>query len=231
MRNKVKWGLSLNRFNLLALLASFAPICLSADFKTDRTETAFRAMSYERSNAKAHLLNQQEQPLQCGFIFDSFPSIGYSSSLHWLTGSSVHGDSIEIEDGSVWKINSYDSYKALSWRANDPLLITQNTRWFSSYNYKIVNRATGSSIEANLILGPLEFGVFTKYIAFIDWAMGDIVLSDNTRYQTSCYDTSAFHDWDVNDAVIVGYNSGWDSSCESILINVNMDNFIRAKQF
>src|SRR5579872_4860788 len=170
------------------------------------------------------------KPLPVNF-FDSYPSVIFSSMPHWLIGTSSLGDSIEIEDSSIWKINGYDSYKALSWRSNDPLLITQNTRWFSSYNYKIVNQATGSSLEANLIIGPLQFGALTKTIAFIDWHMGEIVLTDLSRYQISCYDISVFSNWQINDAVIVGYNSGWDSNCESILINVNMDNFIRAKQF
>ncbi len=220
-------------FKSCVLVAILSPALLTAD--EDRVPVGSRLMN---SDAIEQIQNQKEAqaaPLKkearSGFIFDRYPSVYYSSTVHWLTGVSAFGDSVECEDGSVWKINTYDSYKALSWRANDPLLITQNTRWFSSYNYRIINRATGASIEANLYLGPIQYGEFTRYIAFIDWVMGDIVLTDNTRWQISSYDTSLFRDWEVNDAVIVGYNSGWDSSCDSILINVNMNNFVRAKEF
>jgi len=231
---------SIQSFKSFALLTFLAPLLLISSENPSHVPVASREMS---SGAQEQFQNQIEEqkeeseaePLKnevrCGFVFDRYPSMNYSSTVHWLAGASAQGDALEIEDGSVWKISSYDSYKILSWRMDDPILITQNTRWFSSYNYKIVNRATGTSIEANLFLGPLEFGLFTKYVEFIDWTMGDVVLSDGTHYQISNYDSSLLRDWEAGDAVIVGYNSGWDSNCESILINVNMNHFIRGKQF
>lgn len=167
----------------------------------------------------------------CGFLFDKYPPVYYPSSVHWLVAVSALGDSVELEDGSVWKISLYDGYKALNWRSNDPLMITQNTRWFSKYDYRIVNQNTGTSLEASLFLGPIENGEYTRYVIGIDLNREELLLSDNTHWEISVLDDAVFHDWAIGDAVILGYNSGWNSSCESILINVNMNNFLRAKQF
>ena len=169
----------------------------------------------------------------CGFLYDKFPPVYYSSAIHWLIGVSALGDTVELEDGSVWKISSYDSIKALTWFSNDPLTITQNTRWFSQYNYRIINKNTGGSIEASLYLGPVQSGQYTRYIIAIDPTPSAVflMLSDNSHWEVSSWDQPIFLDWALGDAVIVGYNSGFFSSYENILINVNMNNFLRAKQY
>ncbi|MDE3046122.1 MAG: hypothetical protein KGJ02_05715 [Verrucomicrobiota bacterium] len=172
-----------------------------------------------------------QQESEGGFIFDQYPSFYFPSSCHWIVAVSAVGDSMELEDGSQWKVNSYDSYKTLTWRANDPLMLTQNTRWFSSYNYRLVNRNTGSSIEVNLFLGPTKGGEYTKYITLIDFAQGIVLLTDNTHWEISSSDAKLLREWLVGDPVIIGYNSGWDSSKESILINVSTNNFARFRQF
>ena len=170
----------------------------------------------------------------CGYIFDEYPPFYFPISTHCLMGVSALGDSIELEDGSVWKICRYDGCKALNWRSNDPLTITQNHRWFSNYNYRIVNENTGACLEANLFLGPLEHGQHTLYITGIDRIAGDLVVTNGSgesfRWEISAGDISTFQNWALHDAVIVGQNSGWDRSCDALLINVNMNNFARAKQ-
>lgn len=171
------------------------------------------------------------QESHCGFVFDQYPPVYFPASCHWMIAASAFGDTLELEDGSVWKVNSYDGYKALNWRANDPLMVTQNTRWFSNYNYRIINRNTGSSIETNLFLGPIKGGQHTRYINAIDFIQGALNLTDNTRWEVSASDQNIFREWLVNDPIIIGYNSGWDSSKESILINVSMNNFARFRQF
>ncbi len=167
----------------------------------------------------------------CGFLFNRYPPVYYSSAIHWLNAVSSLGETVEIEDGSVWQVSRHDAYKALHWRSDDPLMITQNHRWFSRYTYRIVNTNTGSSLEADLQLGPIQNGEHTRYIVELNPWEGVLTLSDNTHWQISSYDGSTFRDWALDDAIIIGYNSGWDSHCESILINVNMNNFLRAKQF
>ncbi|MES2272711.1 MAG: hypothetical protein V4487_00765 [Chlamydiota bacterium] len=193
-----------------------------------------------------------KEDARCGFIFDRYPPVYYPSSVHWLAAVSALGDSVEIEDGSVWKINSYDSFKALNWHGNEPLVITQNHRWFSSYNYRLINKNTGSTLEVNLFLGPVKNGEYTRYIvpsspvisgdilvdidgnvlAPFNPNSGLIMLSDNTHWELDPSDSSIYRDWAFNDAIIIGSNTGRHSDrYECILINVNMNNHVRAKQY
>lgn len=226
-------------FKFLKLLTLFVLLCavtrpLSAA-DGERIPVGSREKSPEAiaqmEKQKEHLDKSCNKTARSGFLFDRYPPVYYSANIHWLVGVSAFGDSVELEDGSVWKVNSYDGYKAVNWRSSDPLLITQNTRWFSSYNYRIMNQNTGTSIEANLFLGPIQNGEFTHYIVAIEPMRRMIMLNDNTHWEVCSYDASIFRDWAVGDAVITGYNSGWVSSSEGILINVNMNNFIRVKQY
>ena len=45
---------------------------------------------------------------------------------------SIFGDSVEMEDGSIWTITSSDATTTLNWFASDVLIISQNHTWFSS---------------------------------------------------------------------------------------------------
>jgi hypothetical protein len=224
-------------FKSLMISSLVIPVLMFADgeehhstgARTDNTAQSIDLQSTDEASQPQ--ISSCEQEGCCGFLFDKYPPVYYPSSTHWLIAVSAWGDSLELEDGSVWKISSYDGYKVLNWRSNDPLAITQNFRWFSKYNYRIVNQNTGSSLEVNLDLGPIKCGEYTRYIIAIDPSEKALMLSDNTHWEISYYDSSVFSGWAIGDAVIIGYNSGWDSACESILINVAMNNHLRAKQF
>lgn len=177
--------------------------------------------------------NLSEEPAEarCGFIFDRHPTLYCRDNYHYLVSLSSLGDLIDFEDGSGWRVNPYDSYKVFNWFSDDPLVVTQNSRWFSSYAYKVINKRTGSSVEADLFRGPFANGEFTLYIYAIDPVLGEVMLTDSSRWQISSHDLDIFDTWDLDDAIILGSNSGWDSDCEAILINVNTNNFARAGQF
>lgn len=168
----------------------------------------------------------------CVAPFDPYPPVYYPISTHWLAGVSVLGDSVELEDGSVWQISRYDHREALDWLSSDPLTITQNRRWFSSCEYKIVNQTSGASVEANLLLGPVKDNLHTLYITAIDLHYGVCTLMNRSghemHWQVAPSDLVIFQNWCLNDAVIVGQNSGWESSYEGLLINVNMNRSVLA---
>lgn len=170
----------------------------------------------------------------CGYIFDDYPPLYYPASTHYLIEVSALGDSVELEDGSIWKICHYDGYKAMQWRSNDPLIITQNHRWFSSYPYRIVNQNSGESLETTLFVGPLEYGQNTLYITDIDRLAGDLSIVNGSgevcRWKIFSNDLSLLQNWAVHDAIIIGQNSGWDTDFEALLINVTMNHSVRARQ-
>lgn len=164
-------------------------------------------------------------------FFKNYPPVYFSPAVHCLAAVSVFGDSLTIEDGSQWVVNARDASKVLSWSSQDPILITQNHRWFSKFKYRIYNQNSGSYVEANLNLGPIDDGKHAPSVIAIDTVHGELVLSDNSRWQISSYDISLFEDWRLNDLIIIGYNSGWDSGSPVLLINVDMNHCVRAQQF
>ncbi len=165
------------------------------------------------------------------FYSNGYPEIYFPLGMHCLLSVSAFGDSLDIEDGSRWKIAPSDASKVASWGSQDPLIITQNHDWFSRYNYRIINHATGGILLANLHLGPFQNGPFTRYILSINTILGEIVLTDHTRWRISALDNDAMSNWHVNDAIIIGYNTGLDTDCQGLLINVNENQHARAAQF
>jgi hypothetical protein len=165
-------------------------------------------------------------------VSDQFPAAYFPSSCHLLVSLSPNGDSVQLEDGSVWKIDDPNAFKLLYWRPSDPLMITQNTSWFSSYKYRMVNRSNGSSIDANLVKGPNPGNCCNRYITELDLDRGILTLSDRTYWEVSSGDQSLLSEWKCKDSVIIGYNSsGWDSSYESLLVNVSTQCCIRCRKF
>lgn len=166
-----------------------------------------------------------------GFYSNVYPTAYFPLGMHSLLSVSAAGYSLDIEDGSRWQISPLDAPKLARWGSQDPLIITQNHNWFSAYNYRIINQALGSTLYANLALGPFKNGPYTRYIQSIHPFTGEIILNDLTCWQVSSLDQSSIYDWYVNDAVIIGYNTGWDTDCQGLLINVNKNEHVRAAQF
>lgn len=222
----------------VAMFSLLLPTILFADNVAvgSRPMSEEAAEQVEKERGKKESAEEEEQET-ASYVFDRYPPVYYSSSHHRLTSVTILDNNectIELEDGSVWKISSYDESKARHWKLDDPLTITQNNRWFTKYDYRIINKANGTSLEANLFLGPALLGEYSRFIIGIDHIQREILLSDNSHWEISCLDSSIFKDWAIDDYLIIGTNSNtsiWDSSSDAILINVNMNNCARAKQF
>lgn len=150
---------------------------------------------------------------------------------HWTNSIINFGDSIELEDGSQWSIAPTHAYKATGWRIYDPIIITPNHSWFSSYTYCITNQATGSYVEANFYLSPIPFGPYTHWVVALDKYAGHVFLEDGSSWKVSHDDWRLFEQWLINDFIIIGYNDVWFSSYDHILINVNAEHHIRVTHF
>ena len=115
----------------------------------------------------------------CGY-FRRIPPLYYPVSMHSLIGVSALGDSVELEEVRFGR-SPIRWLQSAGLALQDPLTITQNHRWFSSYVYRIINQNTGACLEANLFLGPLEHGQHTLYITGIDRISGDLVRHERIR--------------------------------------------------
>ena len=179
---------------------------------------------------KSLLPRKQQRKQQVAIIAIVHPSIFRIFAIGSLF-SLLFGDSVGIEDGSIWQVSPFDTDLVHCWCADDVVTITQNRHWFSSYQYRIVNKNNGASIAVNLSLGPIIDGEHSLQITNIDHYNDLLVLSDRSQWKISSRDRYLFSEWTLGDYIILGVNSGWDSSCPFILINSNMNNHLRAKQY
>lgn len=157
---------------------------------------------------------------------------GFPVSIHMLVDIADNGRSIEIEDGSHWEVSSSDSYILNSWRHSDQLVITPNYSWFGAYEYYIVNKSDrDSSVRANLWVGPLQYGARSHWIVDIDPIGGHVRLENDMIWCIDPKDAFVFRSWAINDHVIMGTYDSWFSPYTHILINVNMDEHVKARQY
>lgn len=154
----------------------------------------------------------------------------HSGAFHSPLSVSLLGDTVELEDGSIWAVAAGDTYKTLNWLTSDLLVITPNHTWFSNYLYCMTNQNTGVSVKVNLFLGPIYNGIFTHWIAAINYFTQEICLEDGSIWHLSGFDSAIFNKWLLNDTIIIGVNDGFLSSSKpNILINVNTLTHSRAK--
>jgi hypothetical protein len=152
-------------------------------------------------------------------------------NCHWLTSIADSSRSLELEDGSHWEVSPSDAFTLRYWRREDSLVITPNYSWLSSYDYYITNKSTNSYVKANLIVGPLQNGPYSHWIVDIDYYGGHVYLENQMIWCVNVQDNYLLKDWAVNDHVIFGLYDSWFSPFDHILINVNMDNHLRVKQY
>lgn len=154
----------------------------------------------------------------------------HAAAYHFPLSISYSGDTIELEDGSIWSVRWSDRNKTLDWLISDIIHITPNSDWFSSYNYRLVNQNTGASVAVNLALGPIYNGFYTHWIIGIDYDHNKVYLEDGSHWTIDGSDSSILYKWLPNDTIIIGTNdSWWPFSKPNILLNVAMLNHVTAK--
>jgi len=154
----------------------------------------------------------------------------HEGAYHNPYAVSLFGDTVELEDGSIWAVSLSDRHKTLDWMTSDVILVTQNTSWFSVYNYVLVNLNTGVHVNVNLSLGPIYNGLYTHFVTAVDYLHSEIYLEDGSIWKVSNWDTSISSQWLPNDTIIIGVNDDWltQGLSPNILINVNTNNYAAA---
>ncbi|MBP9841046.1 MAG: hypothetical protein KBC64_01315 [Simkaniaceae bacterium] len=158
--------------------------------------------------------------------------------IHVMSARAIDGSSVEIEDGSLFTVARGHEYLLLNWGSNDPITVIRNNSVFPSTKYNLVNKRTGESVNVHLKLGPLVNNPYTKRIIGMDYYHGEILLEDGNGYRSSWLvdetDIYLIRDFLINEAVIIGENSGWGcwfSHSDSILINVEKNRSVRAREY
>ncbi|NGX38293.1 MAG: hypothetical protein K1000chlam2_01466 [Chlamydiae bacterium] len=157
---------------------------------------------------------------------------------HWIENIPQE-NIVEIEDGSEWIFDKNDAHVLRNWRASDTIVISPkgNWLWSSNYAYVMTNKDLSSSINVNLMLGPIAFGPRSTWIIGLDDNLGQVYVlngqGDRTVWEVSHTDLYLFKEWQHDDTLIIGENDGWlwwFSAYNCIIINVNSNHFVRARQ-
>jgi hypothetical protein len=200
------------------------------DGKTEAQQT-LRKVSYKFAAADAStpfMLAPRETMTRPKIAMAAY---NYPINCHWLTSIADNNRSIEIEDGSHWEVAASDSYILRNWRREDAIVVTPNYSWFSSYDYYLTNKSNNTFVKANLYVGPLAYGPYSHWIVDIDLFGGHVFLENKMIWCIDPQDTNVIKDWAVNDHIILGIYDSWFSPYDHILINVNMDDHARVKQY
>lgn len=146
---------------------------------------------------------------------------------------------IKTRDGSEWIFDKNDAHVVYNWRRDDHIVVSPKGRWFwgSNYCYVLTNKDRNASVDVNLFLGPVAYGERSTWVIGINHVNGQIFVVDGygnrSTLEVSHVDMYLFRDWEVNDTLIIGQNDSWLwwlSSYNHILINVNMNHYVRARQ-
>ena len=165
--------------------------------------------------------------LQTGVYLSPYPIIYYTYPVRSMAALSAFGDSIILDDGSIWEINPHCRNEVSFWSASDALLIYPNNQMFSPYKYVIVNQVFDTEIQVNLSYGPVINSPFALRIVYIDYFREEIYLNNNSRWKISSSESFLKSNWIEGDYVIIGTDDGY----RNILINCNLDDYIYAGQF
>jgi|GEM_PF-1538031 len=160
------------------------------------------------------------------------------SLYHWIDFF-PQDNIVKTEDGAEWIFDSSDPSILRTWRSGDTIVIAPKGRWLwgSNYSYVMTNKDLGNSIDVNLFLGPIAFGSYSTWIVGVDQNLGQIYVlngqGERGVWEISNVDLYLFKEWEINDTLVVGQNDSWlwwFSSFNHIIVNVNMNHNVRARQ-
>lgn len=140
----------------------------------------------------------------------------------YLSGQTLLGDKVRLEDGSVWDVSPYYQNLLISWTTSDPIFIKPNAACFSRYRYVLQNRITEEIVQVNLVNPPAVNGPFTYVVAAVDPENRLILMDDGMIWRVKPGEY-AFHKIPVGASLIVGVNNKWRvATYPHILIIVDM---------
>jgi hypothetical protein len=151
---------------------------------------------------------------------------------HFATNIDPYNRILVLEDGSEWKVSSYDDYFWMYWHLGDNIIVTPNY-FYSDYTYYMTNQETGEYVRANLVTAPIRGGPYTAMITGFSCNRNrpsSIYLNNGTCWAVSEKDLSHIQNWQIEDLVIMGKNNEWFSYNTHIIINIHTNTFVRVRK-
>lgn len=155
---------------------------------------------------------------------------------HFLSNLQSYGELLEIDDGSIWKINPYHKTHLSNWRPRDILEISATNNYYGE-RFIITNKTLNTYVLAELSLGPIVNNPYTNHITWI--SQRELIITSvsgiETRWIIDLADTYKLICWKEHEAIIIGKHTpswfSWKDTNEVILINVDKNEFVKAKLF
>ncbi|MDF2550045.1 MAG: hypothetical protein K0S07_1112 [Chlamydiales bacterium] len=216
----------MKRNHIIRLLSLFTVLAFSLSASEQEEERApSRPITAEEKVTLKEKMAQSEQEkaeettdIQSkGILFHPMQHLG---EYHFLRSVAYNGETVELEDGSLWKVRWSDQYSPLTWFSTDRLTV-HKAAWHSSYDYEIYNQTNGSKIEVNLKASPILYGAKSYWVTSIDIYTHQVILNDGSIWYIYPDDFSTLLSWRNADHVIIGINDGVYSggSYPNLLIN------------
>jgi hypothetical protein len=174
-----------------------------------------------------------------------YNNVYYPARFHKIFSFEAFGNEVELNNGSVWKIRSSDAYIVReTWKTSDYLTISPSyAPKLTGHSFYLTNQRNKTYVYATLQLGPVlrgyEDGKYTTEIIYIDPVHGDVTLEDGFgityTFQVPDHLRFGLKQWKIGQNVIIGSNDNWLvnfwDSADCILINVERNKYIKAKQY
>ncbi len=218
---------------LTAIIA--LPLALCAD--EARVETSVRSVD-ETTLAE---WTQEGSPAEEGMILESsyLPPTYLDLTCYFTRAVKYDGSEIELNDGSVWAVSSWNRAHVLSFDTSDPLYLTPNSGWFSTDGFLLVNENKGCSLPVIFQQPPLLNTPCTYQIVSLELNNRMISLSNGQtiiHWDVKPSDFGMFAQFKVGDYVLLGRTSGFRSwmsrPYSDLIINIAMQGlpYVRVHQ-
>lgn len=173
------------------------------------------------------LVTEERQSMaQLSFVTD------WIHARHTAKYFGAFNDWVEFEDGTTFRIASYDRGTLSYWAEGDLIYILKGAGWFWSYDCRIYNATTGDIVDADLNNGPIPNGPYSLFIAAIDDFQGIIYLQNGSVLIVDSSDIHKLITWSPYDYVITATNDDWASyRSPNLLINAATKDFIRVSPY
>lgn len=137
----------------------------------------------------------------------------YAPDVHYANTVGVHGEIVELEDGSTFVVRQRDHWRVSRWIAGDIVYVLPNHGYFfglfnSGYDLCLYNPYTDEKVDVNLSAGPWIYGSNSTWVVHIDEYNGLIGLEDGTFVTIHPSDRYLLSNWEINDHLIIGTNDG-----------------------
>ena len=199
----------MNKKHLLACLSSL--LILGSALQADETDPL------------EQLTNKTE-------LFGPFRS-NYEMADHEFEYISQTTHCVCLDDDTQWKAENLNTVKR--WREGNQIWIMADRGWKEAvdanvtYLYRLANKDKNSSVAVNPFLGP-KMSKSKQLICFDPERLYGS-LTDGSEWMITREDADLFQEWRTGHTVIIGIYDRWFTSYDYILINVDLNHYIRAK--